>query len=167
MRFPTPVKRVGRGPSFSTTPGSNVQYGRRPALVPSPYETPTDAPSGVLQTLGSSFEPQDPNLSFSPQVFGVVDDSVQSPERDAISSHFPSLTLTTDASKSGWGSHLLHFRLSGVWSPFRSKFHINILELRAVFFSLCRLLHVVRGKLILVRTDNMAVAMYLNKQGGT
>ena len=79
----------------------------------------------------------------------------------------PTRTLTTDASKKGWGSHMLHYRLSGVWSPFQSKLHINILELRAVFLSLRRLLHLVRGETVLVRTDNMAVATYLNKQGGT
>ena len=54
-----------------------------------------------------------------------------------------------------------------VWSRFQGRYHINILELRAVFLTLRRLLHVVRGRLVLVRTDNTAVAAYLNRQGGT
>ncbi len=45
---------------------------------------------------------------------------------------FPSVTLTTDASKSGWGAHLDDLSLAGLWSPSEQYLHINLLELLAV-----------------------------------
>jgi hypothetical protein len=78
-----------------------------------------------------------------------------------------SLTLTTDASKQGWGAHLLSHRLSGLWSPTQARYHINILELWAVFLSLRRLSPLVAGKRIAIRSDSMTVVAYINKQGGT
>ncbi len=79
----------------------------------------------------------------------------------------PSLILTTDASKVGWGAHLLERHLSGLWSPHQAQYHINILELWAVHLALRQLGPRVKGRFILVRTDNMSVVAYLNKEGGT
>ena len=79
----------------------------------------------------------------------------------------PSLTLTTDASKKGWGAHLLGHRLSGFWSPFQARHHINVLELWAVHLALRGLSFLVKGQCVMVRSDNMTVVSYLNKQGGT
>ena len=76
-------------------------------------------------------------------------------------------TLTTDASKQGWGAHLLSYRLSGLWSATQARRHINVLELWAVFLPLRRLRHLVRGKKVAVRSDNQTVVSYINKQGGT
>jgi hypothetical protein len=41
-----------------------------------------------------------------------------------------------------------------------------VLELLAVALALRRLLTLVRGKLVLVRTDNVSVVSYLSKQDG-
>ena len=76
-------------------------------------------------------------------------------------------TLTTDASKQGWGAHLLNHRLSGLWSRTQARRHINVLELWAVFLALRRLRRLVRGKKVAVRSDNQTVVSYINKQGGT
>ena len=79
----------------------------------------------------------------------------------------PTLTLTTDASKQGWGAHLLHHRLSGLWSHAQARYHSNVLELWAVHLALRQLRPLVRGKKVAVRSDNMTVVCYVNKQGGT
>ena len=84
----------------------------------------------------------------------------------------PSLTITTDASREGWGGHVNfsgQSRLfSGLWSlKERSSAHINLLELRAVFLMLRRVEGLLRGLTILVECDNTTAVAYLNKQGGT
>ena len=78
-----------------------------------------------------------------------------------------SCTLTTDASKSGWGAHFGKTQMSGVWSPKVAKNHINILELWAIHLALRQILPRVKGRKILVQCDNMSVVSYINKQGGT
>ena len=48
----------------------------------------------------------------------------------------PSLSLTTDASKSGWGATLANIRTGGLLSYEEALKHINVLELSAVLFGL-------------------------------
>ncbi len=49
----------------------------------------------------------------------------------------------------------------------RFSWHINCLELRAVFLALINFLPVLGGYHIIVRTDNMAVVSHINHQGGS
>ena len=77
------------------------------------------------------------------------------------------LTLTTDASKRGWGAHLLGHHVSGRWSMSQARHHINVLELWAVHLALRHLTSLVQGQFVTVQSDNMTVVQYLNKQGGT
>ena len=77
------------------------------------------------------------------------------------------LVLTTDASKTGWGGHLLDHRTAGLWNDLETKFHINVLELLAVERSLHSFQKLVKGKVILVQSDNSTTVAYINKQGGT
>jgi hypothetical protein len=77
------------------------------------------------------------------------------------------VVLTTDASNLGWGGHIGSLTTSGVWTQEHSSLHINMLELMAVFNSLRAFLHIVKGRKVLVQTDNATVVAYLNKQGGT
>ena len=79
----------------------------------------------------------------------------------------PVLTLTTDASRLGWGAVLPPRRLSGRWSRADSRLHINSLELRAVILALQGFEDLVKGHAVLVRTDNKTVVAYINHQGGT
>lgn len=44
--------------------------------------------------------------------------------------------------------------------------HINHLELEAVYLALRHFLSAVQGRQVLVRTDNTAVVSYINRQGG-
>ncbi|KAL0148546.1 hypothetical protein M9458_056093 [Cirrhinus mrigala] len=65
--------------------------------------------------------------------------------------------LNTDASRMGWGAVCNGQAASGSWIGPRLQWHINCLELLAVFLALRR---------VLVRTDNMATVAYINHQGG-
>ena len=77
------------------------------------------------------------------------------------------LCLYTDASKQGWGAHLLEQEAAGLWSQSESLQHINLLELEAVRRALLAFESSVSGRRLKVFTDNTTVAWYINKQGGT
>lgn len=74
--------------------------------------------------------------------------------------------LYTDASVSGWGAHVGSHSASGLWSPCQKDWHINRLELEAVWLAVQAFKAVLMGKHILLCTDNTTVACYVNKQGG-
>ncbi len=58
-------------------------------------------------------------------------------------------------------------RKAGEWKEEFLFWHINCLELRAVFLALKYFLPVLGGHHIIVRTDNMAVVSHINRQGGS
>ncbi len=72
----------------------------------------------------------------------------------------------TDASATGWGATYNGHAVSGVWMGPQLHWHINCLELLAVRLALGRLKGPLRGKHVLVRTDNTATVAYINRQGG-
>ncbi len=60
------------------------------------------------------------------------------------------------------------YRLAcGVWTGEFLSWHINCLELRAVFLALIHIIPSLRGCHVIVRTDNMAVVTHINRQGGS
>lgn len=75
--------------------------------------------------------------------------------------------VTTDASNHGWGGVWNGRGAQGVWRPPWLGRHINLLELQAVFLTLQFFLEEIRGRHLLVRTDNTTVVAYINHQGGT
>ncbi len=75
--------------------------------------------------------------------------------------------VTTDASMTGWGAVFEGRPASGEWTGEFLSWHINCLELRAVFLALMYFLPVLGGHRIIVRTDNMAVVSHINCQGGS
>ncbi len=75
--------------------------------------------------------------------------------------------ITTDASMTGWGVVFEGRPVSGEWTEEFLSWHINYLELRAVFLALKYFLPVLGGHHIIVRTDNMAVVSHINRQGGS
>ncbi len=75
--------------------------------------------------------------------------------------------ITTDASMTGWGAVFEGRPASGEWKEEFLSWHINCLELRAVFLALKYFLPVLGGYHIIVRTDNMAVVSHINRQGGS
>ncbi len=62
----------------------------------------------------------------------------------------------TDASATGWGATYNGQAVSGVWTGPQRHWHINCLELLAVYLALGRLKGPLRDKHVLVRTDNTA-----------
>ncbi len=58
-------------------------------------------------------------------------------------------------------------RQTGEWKEEFLFWHINCLELRAVFLALKYFLPILGGYHIIVRTDNMAVVSHINRQGGS
>lgn len=46
------------------------------------------------------------------------------------------VTMTTDASLSGWGAVMSGRTIKGTWNPRMAQTHINVLELWAVFLAL-------------------------------
>ncbi len=62
------------------------------------------------------------------------------------------------------GSHVQRARSSGVWTGPQLRWHSNCLELLAVLLALSRLRGRLRGKYVLVRTDNTATFAYINRQ---
>ncbi len=75
--------------------------------------------------------------------------------------------IMTDASMTGWGAVFEGRPASGEWKEEFLSWHINCLELRAVFLALKYFLPVLGGYHIKVRTDNMAVVSHINRQGGS
>ncbi|XP_048017809.1 uncharacterized protein LOC125249543 [Megalobrama amblycephala] len=74
--------------------------------------------------------------------------------------------LTTDASLTGWGAIMSGRSAQGLWGDHHRSWHINQLEMMAVFRALKYFLPDLRGHHVLVRTDNMSVVSYINHQGG-
>ncbi|KAK7092033.1 hypothetical protein V1264_009642 [Littorina saxatilis] len=79
----------------------------------------------------------------------------------------PNMDLFTDASLLGWGAHTDRLTASGLWSVEQSTWHINSLELEAVFLALVAFLPSLAAKRVRLFTDNTTVAAYVNKQGGS
>ncbi len=75
--------------------------------------------------------------------------------------------ITTDASMTGWGAVFERRPASGEWKEEFLFWHINCLELRAVFLALKYFLPVLGEHHVIVRTDNMAVVSHINRQGGS
>ena len=78
------------------------------------------------------------------------------------------LSLHTDASLNGWGASLSSGLVtSGTWSSDDLEFHINFLELKAVLLASKDFLENIKGKSILIFSDNTSTVYYLNNLGGT
>ena len=67
-----------------------------------------------------------------------------------------SITITTDASKSGWGGTLDGQNTHGLWSQSEKLLHINVLELKAILFSMVY---------IMIMTDNTTAVHTINNMG--
>ncbi|XDV42202.1 hypothetical protein PO909_010910 [Leuciscus waleckii] len=67
----------------------------------------------------------------------------------------------------GLGSSVRGQPVSCLLSSSEKRLYINCLEMRAVFLALKTFLPDLAGHHVLVRTDNMSVVSYINRQGGT
>lgn len=76
------------------------------------------------------------------------------------------LEMFTDASRTGWGAYSNQNRVHGGWTEDEQKFHINYLELLAIFLSLKCLARDRSECNILLRVDNTTAISYINRMGG-
>ena len=79
----------------------------------------------------------------------------------------PDLHLYSDASRLGWGTHLLDWVVSGLWSDQERLLHINFLKMKALFLALQSFQELVAGRRVTVMCDNSTAVAYVNKQRGT
>ena len=75
--------------------------------------------------------------------------------------------VTTDACPLGWGAVWQSRTARGQWSAADRTDHINVLELRAVHLALQHFLPFLRGRHVLIRSDNTSTVCHINHQGGT
>ncbi len=76
------------------------------------------------------------------------------------------VVVSTDASATGWGAMCNGHAAAGLWTGPQLQWHINFLELLAVWLALRRFRTLLHEKHILVRSDNTATVAYINHQGG-
>ncbi|KAI2645737.1 enzymatic polyprotein [Labeo rohita] len=74
------------------------------------------------------------------------------------------VTLAMDASLTGWGAVMSGHPARGLWSSRHLTWHINCLEMLAVFRALKHFLPDVIGHHVLVHTDNTAVDKLLSRR---
>ena len=78
----------------------------------------------------------------------------------------PNMTLTTDASRIGWGATTHQSQTQGLWSRAETEYQVNILELLSVKLGLMSLLGSVSNQHIRIMSDNMTAISYVNAKGG-
>ncbi len=76
------------------------------------------------------------------------------------------VVVSTVASSMGWGAMCNGHAAVGLWTGSRLQWHVNCLELLAVWLALRRFKVLLHDKHVLVRTDNTATVAYINHQGG-
>lgn len=81
----------------------------------------------------------------------------------------PKHSLHTDSSMKGWGAFLDKNSncTQGLWNLQEQKLHINVLELKAIYFALISLCQNIKHAHIRVRTDSSTAVSYINNQGGS
>ncbi|KAK0403956.1 hypothetical protein QR680_017214 [Steinernema hermaphroditum] len=79
----------------------------------------------------------------------------------------PSVVITTDASKLGWGATSGGASTGGNWSPEEAAEHINVLQLKAILFGLRVFAERMRDCAVLIQSDNTVAISYINRFGGT
>ncbi|XP_070183308.1 uncharacterized protein [Littorina saxatilis] len=144
-----PYEVRARAVSVIHLPGDDVQHGH--------LDCPAFAEAGG-QAPGSH------SLYFASPA-GFTSDSGLHPGADGV--HGPSGSTGENASLLGWGAHTDRLTASGLWSVEQSTWHINSLELEAVFLALVAFLPSLAAKRVRLFTDNTTVAAYVNKQGGS
>lgn len=79
----------------------------------------------------------------------------------------PSITIHSDASKSGWGAVIDFISTGGFLSAEEQEEHINVLELKAILFGLQSLIPHVFDEHVKIMCDNTTAVAAVNKKGST
>ena len=78
----------------------------------------------------------------------------------------PKLIITTDASLAGWGAVCEGVKIGGRWSETETQYHINVLELLAVFYALKSFCKNKSNMHIGLRIDNTCAIAHIQNKGG-
>lgn len=78
----------------------------------------------------------------------------------------PDVEIQTDSSLSGWGVVFENQKFGGRWTAEECGYHINILELMAIFFALKALADKITGKHVKILSDSTTAVCYINNMGG-
>ena len=78
----------------------------------------------------------------------------------------PTFCITTDASKSGWGCIFKTESANGNWTETEAEEHINVLELKAIYFGLKSFFKSTKSAHIRIKSDNTTAIAYINSMGG-
>ena len=80
----------------------------------------------------------------------------------------PNVYLYTDASLKGWGAAIEKGEhTQGRWNYEESRLHINLLELKAIYFALLALCKSYENIHICIRSDSSTAVTYINRRGGS
>ncbi len=79
----------------------------------------------------------------------------------------PDVSITSDASRTGWGASCGMLATGGAWSAEEVTYHINFLELKAAFLALQCFVNKRAFIHVLISLDNTSAIAYINRQGGT
>ncbi len=169
VELPEYIQGQDSGPTetFSEAPGAyGGRSGSNPARLAS-YETASALASWPSPEIGVATRhvPSGNHSGMPPNLQPVVKPLVSS-GRSSPRAGVPASVVFTDASATGWGATYNGQAVSGVWTGPQRHWHINCLELLAVYLALGRLKGPLRGKHVLVRTNNTATVAYINNQGG-
>ena len=77
------------------------------------------------------------------------------------------MTITSDASKLGWGATCGNLSTNGRWSKQEKSLDLNVLELKATFLAVLAFLKNQSNLSVKLRPDNTTAVAYINNQGGT
>ena len=77
------------------------------------------------------------------------------------------MTITSDASKIGWGVTCGNLSTRGLWSHPKQAFYVNLLVLKAAFLAIRTFLKQHSNMSVKLRLDNTTAVSYINNQGGT
>ena len=75
------------------------------------------------------------------------------------------MTVTSDASKKGWGAECNGETTGGMWTLEESRLHINLLELKAALFAVKPFCKDIHHSSILIRSDNSTTVAHINHMG--
>ncbi len=77
----------------------------------------------------------------------------------------PEIMLTTDASRYGWGAVCINRTTQQVWNNQDRSYHINVLEMMAIYLAMQTFLDMLKGKHAMIMTDNVSAMCYIRKLG--
>ncbi len=163
----SPVQEGGSTETFSEAPGAYGILSRYHAARIASYETasalasrpspemgmaPRHIPGLTHPVLPSHLQPMVGSCFLRAEV-----------PLEQVSRH---VVVSTDASATGWGAMCNGHAAAGLWTGPQLQWHINCLELLAVWLALRRFRTLLHEKHILVRSDNTATVAYINHQDG-